>query len=107
MRIPRNFLRDDLSVEAYSAAGARGPTYGTAATIRASVQPTTRVVIDAHGRETQADVTAMIRPEDAAGAPLESRVTWNGAIYRVLRVAAMPDVQRPTHYELMMGALAT
>jgi hypothetical protein len=104
MRIPRNFLRDTITVEASQGSGARGPTYASAAVIKASVQPSNRLAVMPDGRQIVADLQVLIRPEETV--PVESRVTWLTKGYRVLMASPMPDEFRPTHIELLLGAFA-
>lgn len=104
MRIPRSLLRDRITFEAYSAGGSRGPQYGSpVGPIHASVQPTSRLVMNPEGNEEVATYVVLVRPEPVI--PLLSRVTINGQAYRVLQAAAMPDEFRPTHRELVLGRL--
>lgn len=98
------FLRSLIQVEPFLGSGASGPTYGTAVTVRASVQPDIRLVIDGNGREVQAQVTAIVWPDVVA--PPESRITADGKVYRVLVDSPYPDTARPDHRELLLGSFA-
>jgi hypothetical protein len=103
MRIPRNYLRDELAVEAFAGQGARGVVYEASRVVRASVQPTTRLTTDTTGREIAGVLAVVVRPEEAI--PVESRVTWQGQRYRVAQSDPMPDNFRPTHRELILSRL--
>ena len=104
-RIPGFLLKDRITVSRFTGSGAYGAVYGSDETLKASVQPTARLVVDANGRQQQADAVAFIRPEVAA-VPIESRVTWGGVKYRVIAAGAMPDEARPTHRELTIQRVA-
>lgn len=101
MRIPHELLRETISVEDYSGAGALGPAYSPARSLRASVQATSRLITDGTGRTLSIDALVLIRPEKGP-VPVESRVTWAGSTYRVVRSVAQPDTRRPTHWELAL-----
>ena len=101
MRVPRYLLRETLAVEAYAGSGAKGPVYTPARDVRANVQDTTRMTTDSRGTQRVVDVLAIIRPEDGPLAT-ETRVTWNGIVFRVASCMPIPDSRRPTHYELEM-----
>lgn len=104
-RIPGFLLRDRIIIERPSGSSAYGPVTSGAQTVKASVQPTSRLVVDATGREQQADAVVFIRPE-VAPVPVESKVTWGGVAYRVLTASAVPDEHRPTHRELNIQRVA-
>lgn len=99
MRIPTHLLRETISVQDYAGPGAKGPAYAAARSLRASMQPTSRLVTDPTGRTVTVDLVALVRPE-AGQIPVESRVTWAGGTYRVVQVVPMPDTRRPSHWEL-------
>lgn len=103
MRIPRNYLRDELTVENYAGSGARGAVYAPGRAVRASVQPTTRSTSDPSGRIIQAVLAVVVRPEEDI--PVESRVTYGGQRYRVAQSDLMPDDFRPSHRELVLSRL--
>lgn len=104
MRVPRHLLRDRVTVEPYEGAGSRGPSYGTPVeNVRASVQPSSRLIQTVDGRTVPAELLVIIRPEQDF--PVESRVTWRERQYRVLQAMPMPDEFRPTHRELVLGRL--
>lgn len=99
MRIPNHLLRETISVQDFAGSGAKGPTYSTTRSLRAAMQPTSRLVTDATGRTVTVDLVALVRPE-AGPIPVESRVVWNGATYRVVQAVPYPDTRRPTQWEL-------
>lgn len=101
MRVPNHALRESISVQDAAGNGARGPVHGAARTIRAAVQPTSKLITNSRGVEVVADFLAIIRPE-AGPVPVESRVTWAGAVYRVETAVPMPDTRRPSHWELYL-----
>jgi hypothetical protein len=101
MRIPRELLRETASVEDYGGAGAHGPLFAAPRSMRASIQPTSKLVGDAQGATVAVDVLVMIRPEDGPVRP-ESRVTTRGVVYRVAQAYAMPDERRPSYFELAL-----
>lgn len=99
MRVPHELLRETISVEAYGGAGAKGPVYAPATSMRASMQSTSRMTTDSRGTQRVVDVLAIIRPENGPLAT-ETRVTWAGVTFRVASCMPIPDSRRPTHYEL-------
>lgn len=105
MRVPRQLLREQIVVEDYAGAGARGPVYAAARTVRASVQQTSRLMIDERGRQLTIDALVIVRPEDGPVRP-ESRIAWAGSTFRVERAYPMPDSRRPSHWELALTRLA-
>lgn len=105
MRIPNSALRESISVADWAGSGAHGTTHGAPRTIRAAVQPTSRLVVDARGKEVVAELQVLIRPEAGPVRP-ESKVTWAGVVYRVLAAVPMPDTRRPSHHELFLTRYA-
>ncbi len=102
MRPP--FLLDTMSVEAFNGNGARGPTFAAAVSVRCSVQPDFRLIVDAQGRQFQATAVAIVRPESTF--PVESRVTTtDGRLYRVINDAPFPDSLRTNHRELSLAGI--
>jgi hypothetical protein len=102
MRPP--FLLDAMAVEAYTGTGARGPTYATPVTVRCSVQPDYRLLVDNQGRQFQALAVAIVRPD--ATFAVESRVTTaDGRKYRVIADDPLPDASRTHHRELVLGSI--
>jgi hypothetical protein len=100
VKIPRQLLRDVITIRDFAGSGSLGPTFGAPRTLRASVQPTTRVIVGPDGRNLQCSAMILIRPEDGPIRP-ESRVTYPPDAYRVLVCEPMPDRRRPTHYEIL------
>lgn len=106
MRVPRELLRETISVEDYSGSGARGPVYAAARSMRASMQERRRFVSDRRQMTAvTVDTLAIIRPEDGPVRP-ESRVSWNGETFRVESCYPMPDSRRPSHFELALTRYA-
>lgn len=103
MRIPHFFLKDRISLERYVGEGSRGPVYVAAKQVRASIQPTNKIVVSPEGREETGDLAVIVRPE--VEIPLESRVTWKERKYRVLQSMGMPDEVRPQHREVILGRM--
>jgi len=104
MRIPRHMLRDRITFEPYAAGGSRGPGYADpVGPVHASVQATTRLVMNPEGNEEVAAYVVLVRPE--LDIPMLSRVAIGAQAYRVLQAAPMPDEFRPTHQELVLGRL--
>lgn len=103
MRVPKELLRDEIVVQAYEGAGARGAVYSEPRTVRAQVQPTARVWVerDNTGVSQDIDALAVIRPEDGP-ISVESIVLWNDIKWRVIRSYPMPDGRRPYHHELAL-----
>jgi hypothetical protein len=108
VRVPKELLRDTITVEDYEGAGARGAIYGEPRQVRAQVQPTARVWVerDNTGVSQDIDALAVIRPEDGP-ISVESRVIWGGTRWRVVRSYAMPDERRPYHHELALTRYST
>jgi len=105
VRVPNAMLRDTVTLERFEGSGAMGTLYAEPETIRAAVQPTSRLVTDQNGRTVTIDALAIIRPEVGAVRP-ESRITSRGVTYRVFNCQPTPDERRPTHYELGLSRLA-
>lgn len=99
MRVPHSQLRETVSVEDFAGSGSHGPVYAAARSVRASMQPTSRLLIEDNGREVTVTVLGIIRPE-AGPVPVQSRVTWAGVVYRVATSIPMPDTRRPDHWEI-------
>lgn len=104
-RVPHEALRSTITVEDYVAAGARGPIFGDPRELRASVQFTQRMTTDGYGREIAIDARIIVRPE-AGPVPIESRVTYAGRTYRVVREYPYPDDRRPSQWEILVGPWA-
>lgn len=102
IRIPTFLLRDTITIERYLGSGAYGETYDTAEIVRAHVEPTNQAVIDQAGKQARVEAIVMVRPE-VRPIPIDSRITWGGVTFNVLRAGALPDEVRPTHRELMIG----
>lgn len=100
MKIPRQLLREIITVRDWSDSGSFGPVFGQPHTLRASVQPTTRVIIGADGRSLQCSAQILIRPEDGPIRP-ESRVSLGSDGWRVIVCEPVPDHRRPTHFEIL------
>ena len=97
----------EITVRDYQGSGARGAVYGEPRTIRAQVQPTSRVWIerDNTGVSQDIDALAVIRPEDGP-VTVESIVAYGDTKWRVFRSYAMPDERRPYHWELALTRYA-
>lgn len=102
MRVPSSLLRSSITVEPYLGAGAYGPSYGTAVTLRARVEGRRRAVRRPDGTDVIASATATIRPE-GPDVPVESRVVHAGRTYEVLDVVLGEGLTRPTYRELILG----
>lgn len=102
MRVPRQLLRETITVREYTGSGARGPIYSSARTMRAQLQRTDEAVQDSHGVVVQVQDLAVVRPEDGpVGA--EALVEAHGEDFRVVRCYAMPDERRPYFYQLQLA----
>ena len=108
MRVPNELLRNVIVVTNYEGAGARGPVFGEPRTIKAQVQPTSRVWVERDNTGTSQDIDALIvvRPESGP-IGVESLITYAGTKYRVIRSYSMPDERRPSHIELAVTRYAT
>lgn len=104
-RIPRFIARERLSVEPYAGATAHGNAYGTAVTVRAAVEPMTRLITTPEGQEATAELAAYVRPP-MPDVPVESRVTRQ-ATGRVYRVLAVGDWPLGAGHELLLGSFAS
>jgi hypothetical protein len=102
MRVPHEALRESIVVEDYRGAGAYGVAFEDPRILRANVQRTERLEVTTHGRQLLATTLVIIRPE-AGPVPVESKVTWNGDEFRVVRAFAVPDTRRPSHWELSIA----
>jgi len=105
MRVPRSLLRDTAEIRDYLGSGARGPTFQVIRTVRCSVQATHKFMASDDGRNVLVTVAMIIRPEDGP-VPVESKVTFDGADYRVVKTFAYPDTRRPSHYEVSLTSYA-
>ena len=107
VRVPHEALKERITIEDYNASGSLGPTFGTPRTnVRASVQPTTKVVTDSRGVVTTIVSVIIIRPE-AGPVPAESRVTDSlGRVFRVIQGDPFPDARRPSQWELTVAKWA-
>ncbi len=99
MRVPTFALRETISIQDFRGSGSHGPVYADARVVRASVQETSRLVTDTRGRAVTLELLAQVRPESGP-VLIESRVAWQGRVYRVVTAYASPDTRRPTHWEL-------
>lgn len=102
----------EITVRDYQGAGARGAVYGEPRTIRAQVQPTSRVWVerDNTGITQDIDSLAIIRPEDGpvtVESIVESVVAGSPMKWRVIRSYAMPDERRPSQWELALTRYST
>ncbi len=110
MRVPKELLRSTITIRDYNGSGARGAIYGEPRTVRAQVQPTSRIWIerDNTGVTQDIDALAIIRPEDGP-VTVESIIQSKevgGQKWRVIRAYAMPDERRPYHWELALTRYA-
>lgn len=108
MRVPNELLRSEIVVRTYEGAGARGPAYSEPRTVKAQVQPTSRVWVERDNTGTSQDIDALIvvRPESGP-IGVESLVEYGGDRFRVIRSYAMPDERRPSQIELAVTRYAT
>lgn len=107
MRVPRELLRDTVTVEDYDGSGAHGPLYRDPRGMCASLQGASRLFTDSRGQTITVDTLAIIRPEDGPVRP-ESKVFefTSGVEYRVAQCVPIPDARRPAHYELLLTRYA-
>lgn len=106
MRVPHEALKERVTIEEYGGSGSMGPTFGEPRVVRASVQPTTKVVSDSRGVVTTIVSVIIIRPE-AGPVAAESKVTDEiGRVFRVVQGDPFPDSRRPTHWELTVAKWA-
>lgn len=110
MRVPKELLRDTLTVRDFVGSGARGAVYGEPRTVKAQIQPTARVWIERDNTGVSQDIDALvvIRPEDGP-VTVESIIESSqvgGQKWRVIRAYAMPDERRPYHWELALTRYA-
>jgi len=97
-------MNDTLSVEPFIGTGSRGPEYGPAQTVRASVQPIYRLLPTSDGREAVASALAIVWPGSLF--PVESRATASdGRRFRILEDQPMPDGHRPDHREILLSSI--
>jgi len=104
VKVPHTLLREEVRIEDYLGSGSRGDAYAEARVVRASFQPTSRLVTDIRGATVDVDALVIIRPEKGP-VKAESRVTVRGELYRVARAYAMPDERRPSHWELQVSRI--
>lgn len=102
-QIPGWLLRHSVTVEAFEGAGAYGPVYGAAVTVRALVRPGLRLVRAPDGSEVVSSTTVFARR--GLTAPPGSRVTLPDG--RVTTVIACLDqdgggLPTPDHVELQL-----
>lgn len=102
MRVPHEALRDTIAVENWTSAGSMGEGFAASRNVRASVQPSSRLLVGASGADVSAVYNVIIRPE-AGPVPIGSRVTYAGQQFRVIQAAPYPDSRRPSHYELAIA----
>ena len=100
MKIPRQLLREIITVRDWSDSGSFGPVFASPRTLRASVQPSSRIIVGKDGRSLQVSAQILIRPEDGPIRP-ESRVALGSEAWRVETCEPMPDRRRPTHFEIL------
>lgn len=101
MRVPHEALRDTIAIENWTSAGSMGEGFAASRNVRASVQPSSRLLVGPSGTDVSAVYNVIIRPE-AGPVPVGSRVTHQGQQFRVLQSAPYPDARRPSHYELII-----
>lgn len=106
MRVPHEALRETIVIEDYRGAGAYGVALEDPRTVPANVQRTERIELTTHGRQVVGTTLIIIRPE-AGPVAIESKVTWNGDQFRVIRAFAVPDTRRPSHWELTVSPWET
>lgn len=97
-----------IVIRDYQGSGAFGAVYGEPRTVKAQVQPTSRVWIerDNTGVSQDIDALAIVRPEDGP-VEVESVIEYGGyPKWRVIRSYSMPDDRRPYHYELALTRYA-
>lgn len=100
MRISRQLLLETVIIRDFTDSAAYGPVMGDPRSVRASVQPTTKVVIGPDSRQLRVDVAILIRPEDGPVRP-ESQISLGPSSWRVLECSPIPDHRRPSHYEIL------
>lgn len=102
-RVPGFLLRDRVTIEDYAGSSAYGDTFSAGRSgVKASVEPTNRLIVTRDGQQARAEALMVIRPEDGP-VPVGSRVTWGGEAYIVLSAGAIPNEVRPSHRELWLG----
>lgn len=100
--IPSWMLKSSISVEPYEGETATGPSWGSAVSVPAHVEPRRRLLVMKDGREVRAEMFALIGPDNTI--PPESRVTLSGRRYRVLDVFEVPSPTGGVHHlELAMA----
>lgn len=99
MKIPNEALREVIAVEDYSGSNAYGPVFAAARYMKANVQESNRLIIDARGRQVTVNTLIMVRPEKWP-IPVESRITWGDAVLRVIRAFPVPHTRSATHVEI-------
>jgi hypothetical protein len=106
MRIPRELLRELITIEEYAGAGAQGPLYGAPTTLRANFQQTGSLATSNDGLAHAVVASVMIRPEDGPIA-IQSRVTARGMKLRVVECYPMPSDFHPAYYSLQLEKFAS
>lgn len=82
IRIPPNLMPHTADIEPYIGAGATGPVYGPAVTVRCLREDTRRLVRNPSGGEAVSSTTLWCPPGTAA--PVDSRVTIGGRAATVI-----------------------
>lgn len=97
LTIPASLLTATITIEPYAGTtGAGGPAFGAAVTLKAHVEPRRRLIHMSGGKEARTDMFALCPP--GTNAPPESRLTYNGATYRVLGVFDVPAPGGGVHH---------
>lgn len=106
MRIPRTLLPNRLKVERYlGPTGLGGPSYGVGVTVAARVDGRRRMVRGPGDTKVQGTAVALVDP--SVDAPVQSRVTVDGATYVVLEVVPVQAMgPGMTAKQLTLGSLA-
>ncbi|MEU6342220.1 hypothetical protein ABZ883_14910 [Streptomyces sp. NPDC046977] len=102
-RLPRRFMRREVTVEPYLGDGSHGPLYGPPTTVRCFLEERTRRVRDAEGREVTSSST--VYSDLAANCPPESRVTLPGGRQTTVIAALRHDgggLPTPDHLEVQL-----
>lgn len=101
MPIPTAALRERVSVEAYEASGAYGPSYATAQTaIPARFVGRRRMVRTTTGQDVVSSGSFVFRP--GITCPPQSRITRGSDTYTVLDVAESNDLHRGWCVEVLV-----
>lgn len=99
MKVPNEALREVIAVEDYAGSGAYGPVFAAVRYMKANVQESNRLIIDARGREVTVNTLIIVRPEQGP-IPVESKITWAEHVLRVIRAFPVPDTRSATHIEI-------